>query len=198
MVGGESDSKSTHIVITKLLHDTAPILGKSKRGRVFALFQHPVGRIISQYRVHKTIDKQIAGMSLLEYAWSDHLPDNWMVRLLTNELFEPVTMNHLDVAKEVLRRKVIVGTLENLDESLVRFEKYYGWWKGIQLDPGQQLCQLNYLKELVAVNDYNDAPTDALRVLTSLNWADVQLYRHVELLFQEQATVLISGTGSLE
>lgn len=39
----------------------------------------------------------------------------------------PLTRDDLDVAKEILRRKCVIGLLEEKGESIKRFEKFFGW-----------------------------------------------------------------------
>lgn len=46
----------------------------------------------------------------------------------------PLTPNDLDVAKEILRRKCIIGLLEEKGESMKRFDKFFGWRVDVSRD----------------------------------------------------------------
>ena len=58
-------------------------------------------------------------MSLVEYAKSSIIEDNYMVRVLTNTTKERrITQNHLEVAKEIIGRKCLVGFLDHMSEAM--------------------------------------------------------------------------------
>lgn len=49
------------------------------------------------------------------------------VRMLSESMTGPIDMDNLAIAKEVLRRKFIVGLLENKRGSFARFDHYFKW-----------------------------------------------------------------------
>lgn len=67
-------------------------------------------------------------MSLVEYAKSSMIEDNYMVRVLTNTTKErSITQNHLEVAKEIIGRKCLVGFLDRMSEAMEHFAKFFRW-----------------------------------------------------------------------
>lgn len=70
--------------------------------------------------------------------------NNWMVRFLTNELTGIVTEEHLDIAKEIVRRKVLVGLTLDMENSFSRFMHYLGWSIDT-LSVDQQQCLNKYI-----------------------------------------------------
>ena len=66
-------------------------------------------------------------MSIEEYAESDFAENNWMVRFLADAATGAVFERHLDLAKEILESKCLVGLLEEFTPSLKRFTEYFGW-----------------------------------------------------------------------
>lgn len=50
-----------------------------------------------------------------------------VVRILSESMTGPIDMDNLEVAKEVLRRKFIVGLLDNKRGSFARFDHYFKW-----------------------------------------------------------------------
>ena len=185
------------VVFSHRLHGVSKIFDGRRRGRVFALFRHPVDRAVSMFYYLRradwepTHDRALRGMTLLEFAGSGKAEENWMVRSLTNDFAEELTDQHLAAAKEVLRRKVLVGNLDSFDESIRRFEQYFGWWQGIADDVTKMKCQ----QALTTKGDNrNEHPkflpgSREFEALKALNWADVQLYNYAQTLYQEQASL---------
>ena len=66
-------------------------------------------------------------MTLQEYAASEYAENNWMVRFLTNATTGGLSERHLELAKDVLARKCLVGILEDFTASFKRFNAYFGW-----------------------------------------------------------------------
>ena len=66
-------------------------------------------------------------MTMEEYAASEYVENNWMVRFLTDATTGSVFERHLDLAKEVLESKCLVGVLEDFTRSFKRFNEYFGW-----------------------------------------------------------------------
>jgi hypothetical protein len=119
----------------------------------------------------------------------------------------PLAQVDLDVAKEILRRKCIVGLLGEKGESMKRFEKFFGWDAGASRDyidatelhaaPGasrwknakDEECR-DRLLYWGWINK-NKHPTveegsGVYRLLESRNRYDIELYMYARQLFEEQ------------
>jgi hypothetical protein len=109
----------------------------------------------------------------------------------------------VQVAVEIMRRKMIVGFVDDMKESIRRFETYFGWsavdiYRGGELKPAAE-CKATYLdKESRGGSNSNKHPpvlpgSEAHRLLSDLNWADIILYEKAKTIFEEQ-TSLFAGT----
>ena len=183
------------VIKTHLLNDASIIFEPhlSLRGRSFALFHHPVCNEVFIFYCLQETEAEVAAMTLLDYARSDRLQDNWMVHVLTNEAKNPITMPHIEVAKDIVRRKVMVGITEILEKSLIRFEKYFGWWETVSTDTNILRCQKNHLTRIN--NSYFeyimvDSGSEEYDEIARRNWADIQLYHYAKKLFLEQSVLV--------
>jgi hypothetical protein len=101
------------------------------KARMFALFRHPIDRAVSQFYYLQKDNTQWALMTLEEWASMDRGDNNWMVRALTGktstaELTSELTIQDLELAKEIIRTKFVVGLTDKLEESVHRFNMLLG------------------------------------------------------------------------
>jgi hypothetical protein len=130
-------------VTTDNLHQTMAklFLPSSSSARLFALFRHPVEREVSRFYFmqyatwERLYDPTLTEMTLEEFITSQQddgqprIYDNWMVRSLTGKVscYFTLTEQDLEVAKQVLRRKCLVGLTNKMEESLQRFQLFFHW-----------------------------------------------------------------------
>ena len=170
------------------MHYAAILFGPNHRGRIFAVLEDPVKRAV-RLQYDGTVglvpdDSQ----SLVDFARSDELVDNWMVRALTNEPRGELTSAHLDAAREILRRKVIVGFTELFEASMDRFDSYFGW----HLADDQAKCRDRLVDEQVKTRQAFDLrmSVEEYRALSARLWADVQLFEYAKILYTEQGALV--------
>lgn len=109
------------------------------KGQLFTMIRHPVEREISYFYALKSssmdrplqMEKEwanIASYELSDWLKSSSFLDNIMVRSLINNFDRSyiVTVQDLLVSKEVLRRKCLVGLLDEKASSWRRMRKYFG------------------------------------------------------------------------
>lgn len=111
------------------------------KGQLFTMIRHPVEREISYFYDLKSSsmdrplqmgkeeeEAKIARHELSDWLKSSSFLDNIMVRSLINNFDQSyiVTVQDLLVSKEVLRRKCLVGLLEEKGSSWRRMRKYFG------------------------------------------------------------------------
>lgn len=112
-----------------------------------------------------------------------------MTRWLSNARSGDVTKQHLNLAKEVLRTKFVVGLFPNLEKSIEHFEKYFGWQ--IVNRPYRKKC----VEELISVganrhttlNEEITTDSRGYNALREKNQLDMELYRYAQQLFHEQS-----------
>ena len=190
------------VIVTHRLHLGASLYDSKHSARVFAMFRHPVKRATSMFyylqraKWEPTYDHSLANLTLEQYAESGKAEENWVTRFLTHEYTGQLTERHVAMAKEIMRRKVVIGLIDKFGDSLKRFELYFDWWQTkIKSDPESKMkCQ--QARALASQNHVHHpdplGSSAAFVKLANLNWADVQLYNYAIELFDEQQA-LVSG-----
>lgn len=190
-----------NIILTKHLSESSMLTdGESSRGRVFAVFSHPVRRIVhNYYEVTKDpesdyYDDEIAAMSLVEYAQSSKIVDNIITRSLVNDFTSAnITSDQIDIAKDIIRRKFLVGILEWLESSIARIEKHFGWFEKAKNEPKVSSCHFHQIyKEashllLYPTPEWNYYISD---ILEERNKADLELYSYARHIFLRQRSLV--------
>lgn len=143
------------VYFSQFLVYSSKLFSEKHQARLFVMMRHPTKRIIDDfyYRQRATwvgteqYDANAGSMSLAEYAVSDKLVENFMVRSLC-DLHDTVDVSshHVKLAKEILRQKFVVGITDWLDLSIVRFEKYFGWWDTRQVYANQEINTCHFEK----------------------------------------------------
>lgn len=184
---------SASVLFTDQLHDVSDLMDPSHRGRAFSILQHPFTRELSKYKYLASTKAIPENMTFLDWinVGKETTPferHNNLVRVLTNEPMKSLTGDHIDAAKEVIRRKLIIGLTDNFDESFRRFAQYFGW----PLDEKHMDCvqQFRRYAEHALPNDVEAA------ALARTQWADLQLYKYALSIFEEQS-VLIEDAQAL-
>jgi len=219
-------------VTTDNLHQTMVklFLPSSSSARLFALFRHPVDREVSRFYFmqyatwERLYDPKLQEITLEEFITSQQddghprIYDNWMVRSLTGKISRYFTLSEQDlqVAKQVLRRKCLVGLTKKMEESLQRFQLFFHWPlvgvprknattadtinsinnntnpSGEFLLSGQE-CKKKFLME-GRKNENPEHPnvkegTSLWNQIANIHRYDVELYAYVENLFDQQASI---------
>jgi len=128
-------------------------------------------------------------MKLSEYARSEYIENNYYTRKLTNVFKGELNDDHLKIAMEVVRRKILVGLLTKMDQSMDRAERYFKWKYRVSPE-NQENCRA----ELVSGGSNKDdhrvktppPGTGLYEALRRQNVYDLQLYSYVETIFEEQ------------
>eukprot|EP00540_Astrosyne_radiata_P022746 CAMPEP_0116835082 /NCGR_PEP_ID=MMETSP0418-20121206/7350_1 /TAXON_ID=1158023 /ORGANISM="Astrosyne radiata, Strain 13vi08-1A" /LENGTH=155 /DNA_ID=CAMNT_0004464715 /DNA_START=120 /DNA_END=587 /DNA_ORIENTATION=+ len=151
------------------------------------------------YRQHATFessfDADLAAMSLYQFSLSDKLVENFEVKSLNGITDNTViTVDHVTVAKEILRQKFLVLIFEWFDISIVRMEKYFSWWTSLGVWDNFTInsCHFEFVEYGDHVGNHPMVPTveDTLENFLVRNWADTELYHYAKILFAEQAKLL--------
>eukprot|EP00581_Thalassiosira_minuscula_P014568 CAMPEP_0183713170 /NCGR_PEP_ID=MMETSP0737-20130205/8101_1 /TAXON_ID=385413 /ORGANISM="Thalassiosira miniscula, Strain CCMP1093" /LENGTH=1188 /DNA_ID=CAMNT_0025941921 /DNA_START=135 /DNA_END=3701 /DNA_ORIENTATION=- len=187
------------VVISPLLHEASSLFTPTRRGRMFTIFRHPVERAASlfyfiqetQWQQPGTRNDQFADITIEKFYKSGFAENNWMTRFLTNELTkDDLTEKDLNIAKEVLRRKCLVGFLEEKGETFERIQKYFGWRPK---NEEQQDCFEKKLEWAWPMKHKHPAIEEGSRAWNSIaaaNKFDLQLYDFAKELFIQQGEQL--------
>jgi len=103
------------------------------------------------------------------------------------------------VAKEILRTKCLVGLLDQLDESVRRFDLYFGFAETAAKKPVDPTCTAKYLKTGTNRHSHPSLPppgTPLHQELAQKNHMDVRLFAYAQELFAEQATIFATSSST--
>jgi hypothetical protein len=189
------------VLISPLLHEASALFNLSRRGRMFAMFRHPVDRAASlfyfiqetQWRQPATRRDQFADISIENFYKKGFAENNWMTRFLINELTKrELTENDLSIAKEVLRQKCLVGLLEEKVETLDRLQNYFGWGPK---DDDEKEClekKLDWSWPMKHNHPKIEKESKAWALIAAANSFDMKLYGYAKELFYLQGQQLFS------
>lgn len=195
-------SNVANLVRSPYVYEIAALFTDSARyAKCFTMIQDPIDRAVDVFRKLKATSSNeiFKQMTLEEYAKSGFIEDNWMVRVLSNEMNEDVGEHHLDLARHVLGRKCLIGLTERFEDSIKRFSNYFDWGKDIE-QVNLDMCQSDFEvfkhvenKNLSGVDngginkkDYAEG-TELYNLLKAKNELDFQLYKYAESLYGRQS-----------
>jgi len=180
------------------------IFNNRNRARVFAILRHPLDRAISKYYADLGSDPDVAGMTLPQYVRSGghRVENNYLTRYLSGRYGGKLTVHHLDVAREFLRRKFVVGLASDLPATANLFGHVFGW-NHTTASLGLSNVDLCYDDILGALSGKKppsiEEGTEGWKLLVAQNWFDLKIYEYVEHLFQLQVDQLkLTRSGKME
>jgi len=191
---GLAESGLADIVSTMFPRIIPQMFNEQHQGRYFALLRHPVERAVSLFYYYQiaswerpgVYQPELEGMDIDEWLEGRESTGGYMVSLLVNkDRRETLTDDDLEMAKEILRTKFIVGLVTEMEESVNRFDQYFGWSD----NELRSECQDRFIVKGVNKNSHNGVKpgSDTWNKLTELNRYDLQLYQYAVQLFEEQA-----------
>ncbi len=123
----------------------------------------------------------------MEYIQSDDVATNWMVRWLVGKPTDKLlTEQDLELAKDILRRKVLILLTEEMSTSIDRLIRFMGW----DVDEEGRKC-LDENTSKVGGHNINlhreiDVGSEEYSLMREKNRFDVELYNFALGLFTEQ------------
>ena len=131
---GLVQSQVAQLIISPLFHDAmTELFSQDDRGVMFAMFRHPIKRVISLFYYLQnstwelTYNPIFANMTIEEYADSPLIESNFITRSLINKMEGPLSIEEVELAKEVLRRKCIIGLVDEFETSIDMFNNAFGF-----------------------------------------------------------------------
>ena len=125
-------SNMTDVIFSPLIQQSVThLFSHDNKGQMFAMFRHPVHRVTSLFYYlqiatwEPTYNPVLRNMTLLEYANSDLVEANFVLRSLVDKMEGPLSWDDVNVAKEYLRRKCLVGLVEQYEESIDKFDSFF-------------------------------------------------------------------------
>ena len=178
------ESSLADVMFTPLVFEAAEMFSSQNPGRLFTILRDPLERSFAIFLAAKARNPSLASVSLENFAERE-LPNNEMVRsLVGKKSSDDLADDDLFVAMEIIRRKCVVGLVDRIEESMERFQSYFGW--ASSLAEGVAKCQQ---KVLAASGKRNPAPkrgSEAYEILMSQNRLDVRLYEFALHMYEVQ------------
>ena len=215
---GLVESNMAEVIVTQYLYQAASLFNTNQRGRLFTIFRDPIERAVSMFHYlqvaswEPTYDPLLSQISLLDYARSERVEHNWMTRVLSDTLDGPLTLNHLELAKAVIRQKTLVGLLEKKGETVERFKEAFGWqekypeFEKIVTEEERKLemTRAEECADKLLHMDWpnkhrhptvDDVQSQEYAQLYEVNRYDVELYKYAERIFDEQSVLFLPPNG---
>lgn len=179
------------VIISGDMHGTLDLFNNLNRARLFAVFRNPIERAISKYYADLASDPDVAGMSLTQYVrqGAHRVQNNYLTRHLSGRYGGKLEVFHLDVAREFLRRKFVVGLARDLPATTNLFTHVYGWNNTaaiMGMDNAEQCYQTIFNALADSSPPSVDEGSEGWKLIVSQNWFDLKLYEYAEYLFQQQ------------
>ena len=112
------------------------------------------------------------------------------MRFLSNKRSGPLSWHDLENAKEVFGRKCLVGLLDEAEESLKRFERFFHWQERVSDPAIKDRCISQYLTNGDRRKEHPTYEgTQAWETLRKKNEYDVLLFEYAKNLFTQQSAV---------
>ncbi len=175
------------------------------------MFRHPVDRVVSLFYYlqeatwEPTYNPALANMTLLEYANSPLIEANFVLRSLLNKYTERLSLEDMEVGKEILRRKVFVGIVNDFGDSLAAFEavlnlepNWHVYTEHEDVSQGRrafvQSC-IHGMKDASRGSNKHvhakiDPNSEEFKILESKNGWDIELWQYIQELYHMQKQML--------
>eukprot|EP00558_Chaetoceros_sp_UNC1202_P007067 CAMPEP_0197243740 /NCGR_PEP_ID=MMETSP1429-20130617/9093_1 /TAXON_ID=49237 /ORGANISM="Chaetoceros sp., Strain UNC1202" /LENGTH=485 /DNA_ID=CAMNT_0042704005 /DNA_START=108 /DNA_END=1565 /DNA_ORIENTATION=+ len=183
-------SQLANAVASDELHFTASLIfNPGFPARLFTVMRHPVDRAISSYYTFLLTAE--SEMTLEEYIASDLYRGNYVTDTIANPERRMTSRSYLDLAKELIRTKFVVGLHDEIRESISLFEDYF-YWHGSA--PEVMACKAEQIKDEVErdlsvyrmIGHRIKKGSDIYKMITSKNIFDMELYWYAVDIHKDQ------------
>jgi len=189
------------VIRTPFLFEVAELFHSGRYAKCFSILRHPIERAMDVFQHLKDIKRPVfVNMTLEEYVNSPHAEANWMVRLLSNSMEDHIiSEGHLQMAKNVLGQKCIVGFTDDMENSIRRFAKYFQWDQSVS-EINLRSCISNSLhgnssdvsgspflwNSSVSKDPKYGEGSEVWEALEKKNSLDLELYKYAKAVFSSQ------------
>lgn len=195
-------SRVADLIRSPFVYEVAMLFsGTAKYGKCFTMVRNPIDRAVDVFRNVQSVTTNdvFKEMNIEEYAKSSFMEDNWMVRVLANEMDGKIEQHHLDLAQHVLGRKCLIGLTEKFEESILRFAHFFDWTSKVSkeqletceadLEIAKHVENQNFSNadagSAIKKEDYKEG-TELYTILEEKNSFDMELFRYAQGLFHRQ------------
>lgn len=184
---GLAQSRLADLIYSEKFQHAADLFDVKYQGRAFTFMRDPIERCLSLYQ--SLSSRKSFQMTLGEFAQSDLVIDNYMVRELTGKENAKLDERDLSIAKEILGKRVVIGLTTDPAGSFKRFQNFFGW----KLSSSQEKCVNELLLKDWAKkgNQLQVMGGDkSMQLLKNVNEYDMELYAFAKELYQHQGRLI--------
>jgi len=196
------------VIVSSYLHEGSALFTERHRGRLFTIMRHPVDTAISLFSYlgkatwERNYNSKLVNMTLWDYAQSNSTAlriDNWMTRYLARKIHGNLEPAHLELAKEILEHKCLVGMMEHFVESMERIHSYLGLTDDVKAtDGGKRRRMSKQTTGMECVKEFNAKKTNTNQhetfkpgdkewdLLAKKNQYDMELFQFATKLWNRQ------------
>jgi len=194
----QADRQHVQVFVSHAGYGVQNYLPDTRRLVYFTMLREPIDRVVSGYYMYQRKGQIPPDMTLEEFCVSHRKPGSnlqtsflsgyFLERHLDGKEPDPAAFNRemLNLAKENLRRHVVVGLTERFDESLLLVQEAFGWPTFRMLH-----ARANVGRNRVAMKQLS---AETLAFVSSQNELDLELYAFAKQLFEEQ---LLASEGRI-
>lgn len=156
----------------------------------------------------------IARMSVEEYAKSGYIENNWLTRFLVDKPGGKLTHVDMLLAKKSIKFKCLVGLYDDMEVSMARFQRYFGW--NAHDSPEKKAGVIKCRSAAVAKGDKNvlghpisikdeyaasssvaavKAGSKAWNAILRMNKFDMELYEYAKKIYRIQGEQIFDVVG---
>mmetsp|Transcript_30322 Transcript_30322/g.63348 ORF Transcript_30322/g.63348 Transcript_30322/m.63348 type:complete len:1040 (-) Transcript_30322:508-3627(-) len=175
------------------MHDVARLFAPPMQayGRAIVMVRHPIARAVAKYQWLRQSNAEVKEMTLEEFVMSDFAEDNILTRTIAGR-------KDLAIAKEILKRKFLVGLFDRMDASIERLEIFLHW---NNISDDARSCQQAKVNRMMenSINHNLDLPPEGSPVWISLmkkNGLDMALFEYAKFLYDYQGHTLFGIPAS--
>eukprot|EP00581_Thalassiosira_minuscula_P016338 CAMPEP_0183711520 /NCGR_PEP_ID=MMETSP0737-20130205/7010_1 /TAXON_ID=385413 /ORGANISM="Thalassiosira miniscula, Strain CCMP1093" /LENGTH=320 /DNA_ID=CAMNT_0025940055 /DNA_START=165 /DNA_END=1127 /DNA_ORIENTATION=+ len=173
----------------------------SHKGRLLALFRHPVERLVSQfYYRHMAISDDLEWKESDIVHWAENVVEEEQINLLVKTLVGLdrksafITEEDMSVAILTMRQKIVIGLTEEMEESIHRFNFFMGI---NEAEENKSECMNQYFGHGIKKDNSNPHPmveegSLAWEAIAKRNEFDIRLYKAIVEQFHEQTGIIES------
>ena len=184
---GLAQSRLADLIYSENFQHVADLFDVKYQGRAFTFMRDPIERCLSLYQ--SLSSRKSFQMTLGEFAQSELIIDNYMVRQLTGKENARLDERDLNIAKEILGKRVVIGLTSDPAGSFKRFQIFFGW----KLSFSQEKCAnalllKDWAKKGNQLQVMGGGKT--MKLLRNVNEYDMELYAFAKELYQHQGRLI--------
>lgn len=129
-----ANSNMVDVIVSNYFLSGSALFTDLHYGKTFAILRHPVDLALSlfYYRRKASWERSYRNdwmkVTFEDYISSDDYMDSWMVRQLTGTMpWVELDETHLERAKTLVRRKILIGIVDQMDETVRQLKAHFGW-----------------------------------------------------------------------